>query len=464
MNRAGCEGRASGPLSRRVDVAFRISVLLKWHQHKMEQLAIFDIAPGTRDLRKKQASSTFSGNVGLPIHRWFRYSAGFSALWVREVIEAQRAAGRERVFDPFAGSGTTLLEAERAGVAAIGTESHPFVARVARAKLLWRESPDAFLKYALRLLETARSMRPTAPERSPLLQRCFPAETLARLDSLKLAWQEVADLSPFSELAWLALISILRSCSPVGTAQWQYVLPNKTKANVAHPYNAFEQKAYSMTHDMRVAGHKKDAPVARLYQADVRGNSGLPKKWADFVITSPPYVNNYDYADATRLEMTFMGELEGWGDLQDAVRVHLVRSCTQHVAPITDTVESMIAHPHLQPIHASLRDVCSKLAIEREHHGGKKPYHALVAAYFLDMARVWKTLRSVTADKALVCFVVGDSAPYGVHVPVERWLGELALAAGFASYTFDKTRDRNIKWKNRKHRVPLLEGRLWVRS
>jgi hypothetical protein len=61
-----------------------------------------------------------------------------------------------------------------------------------------------------------------------------------------------------------------------------------------------------------------------------------------------------------------------------------------------------------------------------------------------------------------VCFVVGDSAPYGVYVPVERWLGELALAAGFHSYSFEKTRDRNVKWKNRKHRVPLKEGRLWV--
>ena len=51
------------------------------------------------------------------------------------------------------------------------------------------------------------------------------------------------------------------------------------------------------------------------------------------VITSPPYANNYDYADATRLEMTFLGEVNGWGDLQAAVRSRLVRSCTQHVAP-----------------------------------------------------------------------------------------------------------------------------------
>ena len=86
----------------------------------------------------------------------------------------------------------------------------------------------------------------------------------------------------------------------------------------------------------------------------------------------------------------------------------------------------------------------------------------MIAAYFWDMARVWVQLRRVAAEGCRVCFVVGDSAPYGIHVPVERWMGELALAAGFRSYAFVKTRDRNVKWKNRKHRVPLHEGQLWV--
>ena len=54
--------------------------------------------------------------------------------------------------------------------------------------------------------------------------------------------------------------------------------------------------------------------------------------------------------------------------------------------------------------------------------------------------------------------MIGDSAPYGVYVPVIEWLSNLALAAGFHDFRFEKTRDRNVKWKNRKHRVPLCEG------
>ena len=75
-----------------------------------------------------------------------------------------------------------------------------------------------------------------------------------------------------------------------------------------------------------------------------------------------------------------------------------------------------------------------------------------------------QALRRVCASPSEVCFVIGDSAPYGVYVPVIEWFGKLALAAGFESWTFEKLRDRNIKWKNRKHRVPLCEGHLWVRG
>lgn len=122
----------------------------------------------------------------------------------------------------------------------------------------------------------------------------------------------------------------------------------------------------------------------------------------------------------------------------------------------------MLEDPLLDPIKPQIVQVCRKLADLSTERKGRKAYHTLIAAYFRNMARVWKQLRRVTAEGGRVCFVVGDSAPYGVYVPVDEWLGELAVASGFNAYSFEKTRDRNVKWKNRKHRVPLHEGRLWV--
>jgi len=420
--------------------------------------------PDERPGVETDRSSTFADNRSLPIHRWFRYSAGFSALWVRDVIEREKAKGRHRVLDPFAGSGTVLLEGERCDVEAIGLEAHPFVARVARAKLCWRENPGIFLDYVLSIMEGARRRTGDVDEYPELIRKCYPPEALCALHSLREAWRASADGGDCSELAWLTLVTILRDCSPVGTAQWQYVLPNKAKSKAAHPYRAFREKAGLMAGDMATQQRTASGTEARLYHDDARLCVAVPDKWADLVITSPPYANNYDYADATRLEMSFMGDVQGWGDLQQAVRRFLVRACSQHMVGMDGELDRMLGNALLAPIRGEIADVCRELGAEREKHGGRKAYHTMVAAYFLDMAETWVALRRVTTDDSLVCFVIGDSAPYGIYVPVHRWLGELAVAAGFRTYSFEKLRDRNVKWKNRKHRVPLQEGRLWVKG
>ena len=404
-------------------------------------------------------SSTFKDNLSLPVHRWFRYSAGFSAAWVRQVIAKARSEwGQDlRVLDPFAGSGTVLLEAEAEGVPSFGVESHPFVARVARAKLRFDVDPQEFRRYAWELIVRAEQTRADTSGYPDLMRKCYPDPVLGELDQLRRAWQSWEH--PLSELGWLALAAILRQCSPVGTANWQYVLPKKIKARVTTPFTAFKEKADQMTVDLSLRSRGTEAT---LVQGDAREMPGVPRRWANLLITSPPYPNNFDYADATRLEMTFFGDVAGWGDLQEVVRKHLVRACTQHVSSITSTTYEMLEAEELGPISAGMRPVIERLDQERKTHAGNKNYHTMVVSYFLDMARIWRRLRDVTADGVRVCFVVGDSAPYGIHVPVDQWLGELAVASGFKGFSFHKTRDRNIKWKNRKHSYPLHEGHLVV--
>ncbi|WP_170293280.1 DNA modification methylase [Thermogemmatispora aurantia] len=413
---------------------------------------------------RPERSGTFADNLSLPVHRWFRYPAGFSALWVRQLLQRERNQGRRRVLDPFCGTGTVLLEAEYAGLEAVGLEAHPFLVRVAEAKLHWREEVSLLRRAASDLVALARTLPPIAEEPSELLLRCYRPETLQRLRQLLRAWQEQVSAWPaaLSELLWLALAAILRPCASVGTAQWQYVLPSKTKAQVADPFEAFLSRVELMADDMSCWQRQARDGKGRILRGDARTCEGVPAGWAELVITSPPYANNYDYADATRLELCFFGEIERWRDLQLAVRRYLIRSCTQHVSDLVQATDQLLADPLLTPLQPELRATCARLEEERLLHGGRKAYHTMIAAYFLDMARSWQALRRVTAAGGLVCLVIGDSAPYGIHVPVEQWLGKLALASGFRSWRFEPLRARNVKWQNRKHRVPLREGLLWI--
>lgn len=410
----------------------------------------------------EKSTSTFVKNMKLPIHRWFRYSAGFSAEWIREVVKDCNDS--TVLFDPFSGSGTTVLAGEQAGLESYGVEAHPFVLRVARTKLMWDSNVDEFFVFANNVLETAKNLDSITLEYPDLIKKCYTDESLHKLDNLRRSWLINDDGSNFSELTWLALVCILRKTSTAGTAPWQYVLPNKKKKNLIDPQEAFERQIKLMIDDMLYFQRSGAQKKGKIYEGDARDCSPIKSDSVDLILTSPPYPNNYDYADSTRLEMSFLGEVAGWGDLQNKVRKYLIRSCSQHMRVRDDKLDDILVERKLIPILDELTDVCHRLEKERHLHGGKKNYHLMIAAYFADLSKVWHALRRVCKEDSNICFVIGDSAPYGIYVPVDKWLGELAVSAGFKSYKFEKIRDRNVKWKNRKHRVPLHEGHLYVRG
>jgi hypothetical protein len=277
-------------------------------------------------------------------------------------------------------------------------------------------------------------------------------------------YNEIADNSFESEILWLAITAILRSTSHAGTAQWQYIQPNKKKKNIADPRAAISKKFNEIMRDIQFFNEKNITAQAEIFNHDARELLQVYENAFDILITSPPYPNNYDYADATRFEMVFWNEIDGWSDLQTKVRNGLIRSCSQHSAAEKLNLDAILNDPLLAPIYDEITVVCKELEQVRLEHGGKKTYHTMIAAYYLDLAKVFVTLRKLMKENSVVCFVIGDSAPYGVYAPADIWLGKLALTAGFTSWSFEKTRDRNIKWKNRKHRVPLKEGRLWIRG
>lgn len=417
-------------------------------------------------LKKHARSGTFTDNMKLPVHRWFRYSAGFSAEWVQEeIVNFQNETGKKAVIlEPFAGSGTTNIAADTLGIKSFGFEGHPFVARIAKAKQLWQCDLVEFDKTGKEILDFALAMNHSSNleryDDSNLLGKCFSSPAFDDLEKLKKSYETLANQDPVWELMRLNITSILRACSHVGTAQWQYILPNKTKSKVIEPFEAFQAKLKLMREDMIFARENGWEVCSTIHHHDVRAPF-LSEK-CNLLISSPPYPNNYDYADATRLEMMFWGEINGWGDLKNVVRPSLMRSCSQHSAADKIVLGELIEDPLLSPISNEIADVTRQLDLVRHTKGGKKTYHTMIAAYFYDLAKIWRNIRENMDNGSKVCFVIGDSAPYGVHVPAEKWLGELALAAGFSSWTFEKIRDRNVKWKNRTHTVPLHEGRLWV--
>ena len=73
-------------------------------------------------------------NREAPVHRWVPWIAGFSRQFVQDAL-TRHLPEPGVVLDPFAGVGTTLIEADLAGHAAVGFEINPYAAFAARTKL-----------------------------------------------------------------------------------------------------------------------------------------------------------------------------------------------------------------------------------------------------------------------------------------------------------------------------------------
>ena len=177
-------------------------------------------------------TSNFLNNMRLPIHRWFRYSAGCSAEWVKW-LRAERDGSELRVLDPFVGSGTTCLSCDEMGLPSYGLEAHPFVYRVAQAKLSYSPDPERLIAKAEQAFAFARRAVARTEHYPAIIGKCYGLETLGYLDCFRQAVESEQDGSPEAVLLWMALVSSLRVVSEAGTAPWQYVLPGRRKVPAA---------------------------------------------------------------------------------------------------------------------------------------------------------------------------------------------------------------------------------------
>ena len=89
--------------------------------------------------------------------------------------------------------------------------------------------------------------------KSELLAKCYSKEYLTKLFSLKNELLKRDGASPVHQMMWLAITAILRASSHVGTAQWQYVLPNKRKAKILDPFDALRAKIEQIAVDIDYA-------------------------------------------------------------------------------------------------------------------------------------------------------------------------------------------------------------------
>lgn len=452
--------------------------------------------PERRAVQEEYGS--FKDGRRAPVHRWFEYPAGYSYRLVESKMrEAGLEAGSCTVADPFVGSGTTSLAARQYGADSVGTEAHPLVWWVASTKV-YDGYDEADIRRELgRIVDGARGAAAGLdvggvwPE---LIYKCYGPANLRLLYLLRERVGSVGD-GHTRDFLRLALVATLRRATRAGTG-WPYIAPSKyaSKAAERDALDVFGAQCSMMLGDLREfealcggggagaagasGGHTLDRYAggggegpAKRRRTEHRIVNGDARQFArhagsdaiDLVVTSPPYLNNYDYADRTRLETFFLGIYSSWGEITRGVRDALMTAATTQVR-IRDYDERS-AMPAVREasgaVHAELSDIVGRLGAARAGGSGrKKTYDLMVAGYFEDITAVVGQVRDILDPGRRFVLVLGDSAPYGVHVRTDELIGRIAVDLGFSSYEIEVLRARGDKWKSnpQRHHVPLRES------
>ena len=441
-----------------------------------DQLSLF--ADKTQPTQEATVKSwgTFKDSLRAPVHRWFTYPAGFSYKAVAHSFERFGIAKGMSVYDPFMGSGTTNVTAKAMGIDSVGTEAHPFVYEIAKAKMEWevdKKAIRAFIDHLNTNFEsryndlngdTDFSLYNHFPE---LVLKCYKKETLSKLLTLKKIYDDYKFDQRESMFIFVVLTALLREISSAATG-WPYIAPKKEKITSEDKDALLEFNALSMSmlDDLTYVKRQADKEYLKSKHRLIFGSSTdvaeyLSNESVNHVFTSPPYLNNFDYSDRTRLELYFWGFAKNWKEITDKVRSRLMTSATTQVSRndpkylLDEEIKT-----NSPEIARFIQEAANKLSELRKVKGGKKSYDLMVIGYFNDVYKVMKEVYRVLKPNSSALFVLGDSAPYGVHIPTDKLIGEIGCSIGFKSYSLEALRKRGDKWKAnpQRHGVSLQES------
>jgi hypothetical protein len=239
------------------------------------------------------------------------------------------------------------------------------------------------------------------------------------------------------------VLDALRRCTGRG---WPYRRPNGPTRAAPSIARTIIEGAQRMADDLRAAPLE---PVAQALIGDARsrtcwdsaGVAGL-----DAVVTSPPYLNQVSYLEATRLELLFEDADATATELRDRFGSALLTSCTQQVTKdraaaswdhLRETVPLLI-----DPVRRITREL-ERIRLETHR---SKVYDRLIPCYLAEIVDVLRCQLTALAPGARAAWLVGDSAPYGIYVDTPALIAAAARNVGFEIDSSVKLRARGQRW------------------
>jgi len=350
------------------------------------------------------------------MHRIHAYPAKFPAFITQKAVGYARHRGVDvrRIADVFCGCGTTALEAKRLDTDFWGCDINPVATLIARVK---RDDYQAarLERYRADVLHSYAKRRQTHVHQldQERLHYWYDEAQIVALARLKAAIETLAP-GKYRDFFLCAFSNILKPTSRWLTKSIKpQVDPEKKPAEVA--------AVFATQVDLMIKAVRECVQHGGAESHIETGNfldMHIDEPIADLIITSPPYVTSYEYADLHQLSTLWLGFTDDYKTLRQG------------------TIGSLYHDSDFNRDIKKLNDA-GRAIVLRVYDVDRRKARA-TAKYFVDIERAVSKCQAFLRPGGMVLFVIGNTEYKGVKIDNAGYLQDCMAAASFTDIELTK--------------------------
>ncbi|HEX8270756.1 MAG TPA: DNA methyltransferase [Flavobacterium sp.] len=349
----------------------------------------------------------------LKMHKIHMYPAKFPSFLVSKSLEYARSEGvpTNVIGDIFCGCGTTALEAKVENKQFWGCDINPVATLIARVK---RDaySTTYLNKYYTKVLATFDNSCCQVPSNiaeNDRIKYWFLPLQIENISKLLLAIETSVPKGKYRDFFYVCLSNILKRTSKWLTKSIKpQIDPNKPIYCVIDSFKA--QYLIMLKAVDQINSKNFKSPRATILNKNfLQVNDSTP--FLDMLITSPPYVTSYEYADLHQLSSLWLGFTDDYRKLRSG------------------TIGSLYHHEITEAEIEALDDLAKKTYSDLAIAKAANPKAAL--KYFVDMRQTIQKSFLLLNPGGLAVFVIGNTTHKNVYIDNAKYLVKCMLNEGF---------------------------------
>lgn len=375
-------------------------------------------------------ASKSRANTNAYTHSYHRYPAKFIPQVVERLILDYTNDG-DTVLDPFGGCGTTLVQSKLLGRQSVGIDVNPIAKLITQVKVtpIKPEVLDDQLKNLLVRLEKYFPQKKYYHhiKRTERIYYWFDEDIVHELDYIYSNVKRIKN----GKVRRFFLVAFSHNLKNASKWLMKSIKPTIDKKKVPQsPIKTFSQHVKPMV-------KKNTAYFNELHQ---RGNLNIPAKMyrknatkklpvarnsINLIVTSPPYVISYEYADLHQLSLLWFGndsDFKHWN---------------KHASDFSNFRKNFIGTKHKNKSSTHYNSVFAD-NIVGELAKKKKSFATSVGNYFSDMNMAFAEMHNVLKKGSHACIVIGNTNLKDVNILNAEVAAEQMVNLGFEKVKFIK--------------------------